>query len=308
MSLQEPDSAVTPAVEGLLHQLKPRANSLIVTVFGDAIMPRGASIWLGDLVEMMGLFGLSDRLVRTGVYRLSQEGRLSSLSVGRRAQYSLTETGLREFAAAGKRIYASTATPESDEWTLVQGVPEITQAERQDLRRRLKWHGFGQLSTTLMARPGPLPDALSKDLASDGLEHRVLVFTSKLVNDEARQNMNSAATAAWALDELNAEYGAFLTNFSTFDADTLDALSDSDAFAVRILLIHEYRRILLKDPHLPAALLPASWNGSAALSLSAEIYRKLVTGSDRYIAQQMADGAAPPELSDDYWQRFGGLR
>ncbi len=308
MSLQHADSAIAPEIDGLLQQLRPRANSLIVTVFGDAIMPRGGSIWLGDLVDMMSLFGLSERLVRTGVYRLSQEGRLSSQSVGRRAQYSLTDAGLREFAAAGKRIYASTATPVSDEWTLVQGVPDISQAERQALRRRLKWHGFGQLSTTLMARPGPPPDALANDLASGNMAQKVLVFTSKLVDEDARRNMRSAATAAWALDELNTEYASFVSVFSALGGRAPAALSDSDAFALRILLIHEYRRILLKDPHLPAPLLPAPWNGSEALSLSAKIYRKVAAASDAYIARQMAEDSTPPALAEDYWLRFGGLR
>ncbi|NNF76455.1 MAG: phenylacetic acid degradation operon negative regulatory protein PaaX, partial [Rhizobiales bacterium] len=166
MSLAEPDSAIGSKIEGLLQRLRPRANSLIVTVFGDAIMPRGGTIWLSDLVHLMGTLGLSERLVRTGVYRLSQEGWLTSLSVGRRAQYSLTEIGLNQFTAAGRRIYASKPEPSSDIWTLVQGVPEITQTERQALRRRLKWHGFGQFSTTLMACPGAVPSALANELRS----------------------------------------------------------------------------------------------------------------------------------------------
>ena len=46
---------------------------------------------------------------------------------------------------------------------------------------------------------------------------------------------------------------------------------------LRILLIHEYRRILLSDPELPATMLPANWDGDVAQSLSGEIYRQLAT-------------------------------
>jgi phenylacetic acid degradation operon negative regulatory protein len=38
-----------------------RTGSLITTVFGDAIAPRGGSVWLGSLIEVMSHFGVSER-------------------------------------------------------------------------------------------------------------------------------------------------------------------------------------------------------------------------------------------------------
>ena len=309
MSLAEPDSKLTSEIEALLDRVRPKANSLIVTVFGDAIMPRGGRIWLSDLVALMGVLGLSERLVRTGVYRLSQDGWLTSQSVGRRAQYSLSEDGFAQFMAAGKRIY-STALPRSaDTWTLVQGIPDMSQAERQNLRRRLRWHGFGQISTTLMASPGPEPDGLAGDLQSDGLDRKVLVFQAKLTGEHGRGTMKGAAASAWPLEELNGEYAKFISLFEPLDEGGLNTLPPHAAFALRVLLIHEYRRILLKDPHLPEDLLPEQWTAAAALSLSAKIYRQVAEKSDGFVARQMADESSePPALAEDYWQRFGGLR
>lgn len=40
--------------------------------------------------------------------------------------------------------------------------------------------------------------------------------------------------------------------------------ADADAFTARILLIHHYRRVVLRDPLLPSALLPADWPGSVS--------------------------------------------
>lgn len=309
MSLAEPDSTLTGEINGLLDRVRPKANSLIVTVFGDAIMPRGGSIWLSDLVALMGVLGLSERLVRTGVYRLSQDGWLTSQSVGRRAQYTLSEDGFDQFRAAGKRIYSTVLPRSADTWTLVQGIPDMSQAERQYLRRRLRWHGFGQISTTLMALPGPEPSGLAGDLQSDGLHRKVLVFQSKLTGEHGLGTMKSAAATAWPLEELNAEYTDFVSLFHPLEASRLGALEPKDAFALRVLLIHEYRRILLKDPHLPEDLLPEQWTASDALSLSARIYREVAEKSDGFVAQQMADQQSdPPVLSDEYWLRFGGLR
>ena len=42
---------------------------------------------------------------------------------------------------------------------------------------------------------------------------------------------------------------------------------------MRTLLIHEYRRVLLRDPRLPAALLPLDWPGAAAFALCRDFYR-----------------------------------
>ena len=51
-----------------------RAGSLITTVFGDAVASRGGTIWLGSLITAMSGFGISERLVRTSVFRLTQDG------------------------------------------------------------------------------------------------------------------------------------------------------------------------------------------------------------------------------------------
>ena len=47
-----------------------RAGSLITTVFGDAIAPRGGTVWLGSLIRALDGFGINERLVRTSVFRL----------------------------------------------------------------------------------------------------------------------------------------------------------------------------------------------------------------------------------------------
>ncbi len=56
----------------------PRAKSLVMTLFGDVITPHGGEVWLGSLIELLAPFGISDRLVRTSVYRLAEEGWLDA--------------------------------------------------------------------------------------------------------------------------------------------------------------------------------------------------------------------------------------
>ena len=81
----------------LLADTSPRAKSLIVTVFGDAILPHGGSIWMGSLVALLAPFGVNERLVRTAVLRLTRDNWLVADSIGRRSYYRLTDTGSHRF-------------------------------------------------------------------------------------------------------------------------------------------------------------------------------------------------------------------
>ena len=45
------------------HASKPvRAWSLIITLYGDAVVPRGGGLWLGSLTRIMALFGIDARI------------------------------------------------------------------------------------------------------------------------------------------------------------------------------------------------------------------------------------------------------
>jgi phenylacetic acid degradation operon negative regulatory protein len=82
-------------------------------------------------------------------------------------------------------------------------------------------------------------------------------------------------------------------------------LSDADAFVGRILLIHYYRRVVLRDPLLPTALLPSDWPGRAARSLCGEIYRALLGASEQWLDRQGSNEAGSlPKAGAELGQRF----
>ena len=70
------------AIERLLADFRTRrpvrAKSLLITIFGDTLEPRGGGVWLASLIQLAKPIGLSERLVRTSVYRLTQEKWLAS--------------------------------------------------------------------------------------------------------------------------------------------------------------------------------------------------------------------------------------
>src|SRR6202034_2113147 len=135
------------------HRQRPlRAGSLIVTVFGDSLRPRGGALALGSLIELAAPFGLNERLVRTAAARLAQDGWLAARRVGKRSEYRLTEDGREQIAEGTARIYGESGANWSGRWTLVV-VPSLPAAQRQRLRRELAWQGYGELSNGVFAHP-----------------------------------------------------------------------------------------------------------------------------------------------------------
>jgi phenylacetic acid degradation operon negative regulatory protein len=80
------------------------------------------------------------------------------------------------------------------------------------------------------------------------------------------------------------------------------------AFIIRTLLIHEYRKIHLRDPLLPYSLLPADWIGARAYELCRDLYRRVFSDAEAHVAavaSTLAGKLAAP--SRDTYKRFGGL-
>jgi phenylacetic acid degradation operon negative regulatory protein len=161
------------------------------------------------------------------------------------------------------------------------------------------------LQPNLLAHPGTTPaQARSwlRDLAPAG-EALVLATTRGEPASDRR-----LVAAGWDLKELGAAYRRFMARFAPI-ATFLSAheVPGSTAFLVRTLLIHEYRRIHLQDPLLPAALLPTRWAGTSAHALAGRIYARVLAGAESYLSvtAHSLHGPLPPALPA-VRARFGG--
>src|SRR4029079_458051 len=72
-----------------------------------------------------------------------------------------------------------------------------------------------------------------------------------------------------------------------------EMLTDADAFTARILLIHHYRRVVLRDPLLPTAFLSRDWPGRAARKLCGDIYRGLLPASEQWLDAHASNENGP---------------
>ena len=283
-----------------------RGGSLIVTIFGDAIMPRGSAIALGSLIELAAPFGLNERLVRTATARLAKDGWLEGRRAGKLSEYHLSKGGRERFAEATKRIYSEPDAEWPGRWTLLI-VPPMRAAERKAIREELVWRGFGEISANVFAHPEFDARALRSKRRSAGLPSRVIAFDAMLTDDDAPQRL---VHLGWDLEDLGLRYQRFVKRFGVVHA-ALRSRRDVDAqecFLVRTLLIHEYRRLHLRDPLLPKQLLRHNWPGAQAAALCRDIYAKVFAPSEIHLSSVATKlTGALPAADPVVMQRFGGL-
>lgn len=306
--------SINTATQSLIDEFRSRptlrAGSLITTVFGDSIAPRGGTVWIGSLINAMHDFGISERLVRTSVFRLAKEGWLDVDQVGRRSYYSLTEEGSRKFEQATQRIYGEPRQSWSGEWCLIL-LAGVDAGRKETVRKELGWQGFATISANVLAHPDPDMADLESLLQRLGVAGDLIVMQGHTLGKSRDAAMRELVHERWNLQDIGARYGAFVSRFRpVFVAARRTRNTDvRKAFQIRTLLIQEYRKVLLRDPLLPAALLPGNWQGRPAYQLCRNLYLKVYERADRFLDEHMetADGSLPPP-SQGFYERFGGLR
>ncbi len=245
---------------------------MIATIYGDAIQPRGGSLQLADLLLLMRRLGASDGVVRTAVSRLAKDGVLQGRRAGRRSAYALTPAADAEFRNAVPLIYGS-GSPEWD------GRLHLAFPEPGADRSGLDAAGYALLAPGVLVSPWPAPDSVPALGASGPAEA-----------------MRQLAARAWPLGRL----ADALTTFADVMRPLwpVPRLEPLDAMAARIVVIHAWRRIALRDPRLPYGLLPADWPGHAARRRCTDIYAAVAPASEAWLDAAWAGEAALPPGPD----------
>lgn len=260
-------------VEAARDRHDASARRLIVTVFGDSIVPRGGAIWLGGLIDLLDALGVGERLVRTSVQRLVTEGIVENERVGRRSRYAVSAVARIDARAAERRIYHPSSTTWAGRWTVLVAIDRID----DELTHRLGWRGFRPLRSGVFASPTVSP-AAAGDLLDELGARPALVVLDADADDDRR--LGATAFDLSGVDDAYAEladaYAALVPH--------LGGLDDRLAFALRTVLVDDFRRVVLRDPELPEELRPAAWSGRRARSVAAEVYRAVTGAADRFVA------------------------
>lgn len=298
-------------IEGFSRSRGVYANSLILTIFGDYICAHGGTIWLGSLIKLVASLGINQRLVRTSVFRLTEKGILQSQQKGRRSFYSLTEKGFRQFSIAAERIYRYHESTWDGEWRLVfTTLKSMDKDARERFNKELTWFGFNRISTGVFAHPTASLDLIQKVITEMQLEDSVVTMQAKSMGINPLKSSVNLIKYGFNTDAMKLEYREFIDLFKTIIpvAEKTNNKDEELCFLLRSLLIHEYRRILLRESELPHELVPEDCLSHQARDITEQLYKTICTPAEDYFMRigESANGALPA-VDDEYFTRFGGL-
>lgn len=214
-----------------------RVWSLMISLFGDLAQDRGQSIDGPVLSAIMKGLKVKPEAARVALHRLRNDGWIVSEKSGRISQHSLSAKGRAESAAASPRIYADPSEM-VQEWQLIFTSDKGPQVD--DMAAL----GFSAILPRVYVGPAtatPPDDAL----AFSGND--VPVWLRKEAEPHAlRQGYTELLQTLAALQDSLPE---------------ADDLSPVEVAVLRCLIVHNWRRLVLKHPTLPAPLVSPDWPG-----------------------------------------------
>ena len=215
-----------------------RVWSLMVSLFGDLARKEGAQIEGPVLSAMMAAMQVRPEAARVALHRLRNDDWIASEKQGRISRHSLTAQGLRLSAEAAPRIYAAPDGGPED-WQLI-----LLEHAGTGIHKQAEAAGFTQVSA------------------------RVFVGSRGMAPPKQSLSFQGDAAPDWLIDQITPRH---LEDGYHELLETLDALSTTlpDATALgplevavlRCLIVHNWRRLVLKHPALPRALIDKDWAG-----------------------------------------------
>jgi len=262
----------------LLAQLQTentlRASSLIITFFGDVIVSRGGNVSAKTVQTVLAKAGTGAGTLRTALSRLASDEWIVRQKIGRESFYELADNGYMPFKDAAARMpwLIGIKEPGTKQAAIAeQGVQVTTNCWLfntcdNKLKNSLESAGFLMLSGEL-----------------EQLPHWA---TSKLLPDTCAQDFR----------QLQKRFAILSKN---------SGLNPLESLTARCLLIHQWRRVLLRTPVIPEELLPHDWPEQSCREFVATLYHQLIPESEVWLDEHATSAAGQlPKSAIDTSLRF----
>jgi phenylacetic acid degradation operon negative regulatory protein len=257
------------------------ARSALFDLYGDHLRSRGDRAPVAAVVRMMAPLGITAPAVRTAISRMVRQGWLEPARLPSGRGYALTGRARHRLDDAAARIYRTRDARWDGAWDLLVLGPFDQRAARERVRSGLTFLGYAPLSDSTWISPFASPES------DELLATEQAGFARFRAHDDAPVER---ARGAWDLDSLAKSYVAWRDFADRLLADPESELpgiaragEDERAFAVRSVLVHEWRKFLFTDPGLPAELLPADWVGHEAARFFAEEAARLLPAASSFV-------------------------
>ncbi|CAN5601719.1 PaaX family transcriptional regulator C-terminal domain-containing protein [soil metagenome] len=257
------------------------ARSALFDLYGDHLRARHDRAPVAALVRLLAPLGIAPPAVRTAVSRMVRQGWLEPVRLPSGRGYELTSRARHRLDDAASRIYGTRDQDWAGAWDLLVLDPVAHRSARERVRTGLTFLGYAPLSDSTWISPFASPEA---DQLLDAEDAGFARFEAH--DDEP----GVRARDAWDLVGLSrayADWRRFAQELLDDPASQLDGIAhappDEQAFAVRSVLVHEWRKFLFTDPGLPAELLPRDWVGHEAATFFAEEAARLLPAASRFV-------------------------
>lgn len=247
---------LAPLIEAL-HASRLRIWSIVVTIFGDCIEPRGGRAAMTELQAITDRLGIEGGALRTAMSRLAQDDWVERDREGRNSFYTLTPLGSSITLPASQQIYRAQFSDPDKPWVIA-----ISQTPADPSK-----YGPAFIVTRQVQIIGP--DRIAERRAAGDL---ILQGTP----DEVPDWVHVDAVGPF----LTLEYARLEAVLGALTPQQLAQLEPLDALALRILLIHNWRRLVLRHPAPPQGLTGPFWPGETCHAALARLYPELVKASE----------------------------
>lgn len=237
-----------------------RVWSLIVTIFGDAVRPRGGVAPSAALAELTGAMGIRPEAFRVALSRLTRDGWIERAREGRNSFYRLSRKGRETFGPASERIYAR-APARVEAWQLVAAPEPLEIAHHAEIAPRLRLGPAGAVPPEAVVVAGAL------------------------------QNMPAWARQKTVAEDVVVGYAALAAAMRKVLAEVRASRPDPlSAAAIRTLAVHQWRRLVLRHEDWPPELFPEGWQGELCRELFHELLAALDPEASTWFDEAFAAG------------------
>lgn len=232
------------SVARLIDPQNQRVWSIIVSLFGDLAQQPKDRISGAALTRVIQPMGIKPEAIRVALHRLRKDGWIESTRTGRASAHFLTAYGRAQSAQVTPRIYdRAPEIPQS--WHLLIAEDGSGLQTLNELMLTESYLGIGR---TVALGSGPLPKNCY-DLV--GFE-----ATARAVPNWLKTRLCPPDLITACADLQDAAQSVLASRPENW------APSPIEIATLRTLIIHRWRRVVLRHPDLPTLFFPDDWAGT----------------------------------------------
>ncbi|MGI9613070.1 MAG: PaaX family transcriptional regulator C-terminal domain-containing protein [Acidimicrobiales bacterium] len=262
----------------------------------------------GPLYAVAEAAGFTTTTIRLALKRLIEAGFVDRRGRGRKASLQLTPAGLSErledlaWVAFAHRADAGLDVWDG-RWNLVSfEIPEDKRPARDALRNRITELLGAPVGGALYVSPHPWKPWIDAIATANNVADRVTTITATQLHHRGLTEPAAVARSLWPIDELAADYKAFVARWEQQPAAPDQVTTVRLAFQAST----EIEALLRRDPLLPDKILPDDFAGQSARKLYLEVMANLaeeplVAAANIYTAYRSAIDRALSQTAEEFW-------